>query len=300
MNESEPKDLRLELRVKNNRLYSLIHDRYTSVAQFCRAHGFKQSSVGRYLNFKQNPVAVDWSKVGYCAVCGGFLASGPKQVTCEPHFNMRQEVCANPSGFDCPWKWRKDAIGIAAAFKKLPEDIWPEILRGVRNNKASIEVSVDEAAQLVGSSSLGLLCPPDEKFEDRSELRARMKNLGGRELRAIVMYFEEGATTVEIGKEFGVSTPRATQILYKALRTLRRPVYGELDMPEWLKGREIIKHEKISPGDPRHLFCGDCDTVTAHKKANNELNFRRQVTEFMYRCSICSAERGFGNKAWSG
>lgn len=49
------KEVRLELRVRNNRLYQAIFTRYHSVAEFCREYDFQASTIGSLLNLKDKP-----------------------------------------------------------------------------------------------------------------------------------------------------------------------------------------------------------------------------------------------------
>ena len=54
-------------------------------------------------------------------------------------------------------------------------------------------------------------------------LRMALDSLTSRELTCILLYFEEGKTYDEIGKNFSITRERARQILAKALRKLRHP-----------------------------------------------------------------------------
>ena len=49
-------EIRLEMRIRNNRLYQLIFESYPSVAAFCKDHQLHQSEVGEYLNLKKSPL----------------------------------------------------------------------------------------------------------------------------------------------------------------------------------------------------------------------------------------------------
>ncbi len=65
----ERKDLRLELKVKNNTLWHVVYDRYKSVAAFCRAfphYAFQRTSIGNLLRFKESPFRKDGS---YRSIC---------------------------------------------------------------------------------------------------------------------------------------------------------------------------------------------------------------------------------------
>ena len=54
------KDYRIELKVKNNRIASLIEDHgHNSVAAFCKKNGLQHSTVGLYMNLKKPPMRKD-------------------------------------------------------------------------------------------------------------------------------------------------------------------------------------------------------------------------------------------------
>lgn len=61
------KELRVEMRLRNNRLWNLIHPRWDSVSAFCRDLALNQRVVGELLNLKLYPI----SKKGgdYRSVC---------------------------------------------------------------------------------------------------------------------------------------------------------------------------------------------------------------------------------------
>ena len=60
-----------------------------------------------------------------------------------------------------------------------------------------------------------------ENFEENWKYIKR--TLLPREEKTIELYYKEGLTLKEIGKEFGVSSERIRQVLYKALRRLKHP-----------------------------------------------------------------------------
>ena len=50
------RDVRLEMRIRNNILWHVIFDNYGSVAEFCKTLGLIQTEVGRLLNLKLYPL----------------------------------------------------------------------------------------------------------------------------------------------------------------------------------------------------------------------------------------------------
>lgn len=49
------KPIRLEARVRNNRMYKCIYGKYTTLSQFCKENGFHPAVIGELLNLKQSP-----------------------------------------------------------------------------------------------------------------------------------------------------------------------------------------------------------------------------------------------------
>ena len=50
-------DYRIEFKVKNNRILAMIESAgFTTIAEFCRAHGLQQSAVGEMVNMKRSPL----------------------------------------------------------------------------------------------------------------------------------------------------------------------------------------------------------------------------------------------------
>jgi len=58
---TDTKDLRIELRARNNALWHALFDHYESVAAFCRTHNLSQVKVGALLNLTGQPRLRDGS-----------------------------------------------------------------------------------------------------------------------------------------------------------------------------------------------------------------------------------------------
>ena len=52
-------DLRVEIKLRNNILYNLIFDNYSSVSEFSRVSGFGEVTIGKYLNLKCSPLGIN-------------------------------------------------------------------------------------------------------------------------------------------------------------------------------------------------------------------------------------------------
>ena len=52
----ELKEMRIDASIYNNRLYRLIYDNYSSVAEFCSALSLSTSEIGEFLRLKKSPL----------------------------------------------------------------------------------------------------------------------------------------------------------------------------------------------------------------------------------------------------
>jgi len=56
-NDVEIKDFRLELKIKNNKIFTKIEQfGYRSVSMFCKKNNFSASRIGDFINFKISPL----------------------------------------------------------------------------------------------------------------------------------------------------------------------------------------------------------------------------------------------------
>lgn len=65
-------DVRVEMRLKNSRLWEAIHKNFPSVSAFCKGEdGMSDSEVGRLINLKRSPYKVvkGWRTSEYLGVC---------------------------------------------------------------------------------------------------------------------------------------------------------------------------------------------------------------------------------------
>lgn len=195
------KEIRLESRVKNNRLFRLINARYRSVKEFCDANKIDYTICGLLMTFRY------------------------------PAYYLGQKKKAK---FGQPTQW---AVRIAAALEREIEYVFPPELYRLSHrakiNSVAFELGIKEA-KMLGKSALS----PKEigwrdvesaatKFVLRAEVESVMSTIPEREALVVAMRFglggEEPKTYVEIGKELGVSSTRAMQIAEAALCRLRHP-----------------------------------------------------------------------------
>ena len=189
-------DIRIDIKVRNNRLVTLIEEQYDNVSQFCKAYNFSQRVVGDYCNLKESPL---------------------KSL-------KTQEVAG----------WKSSALKIADVLGVLPDEIWPEHMQELKLtvNKGFTTVSSDMVNTLLGSDRRAdpLLMYEEEQCVDL--LTRAVEQLTAREQKVLAMRFglngEEPSTLSQIGDVFGIGPQRVLQIEAKALRKLRHPKRSEV------------------------------------------------------------------------
>ncbi len=151
---SNPKPLRMQMRVKNNRMIRAREEMgYDTVAGFCRAVGIakQHSLVGSYENFKTSPIRVARELVYVCIAPGcEDSVTDPRRVTCKAHKPSQEDFLKDPAvTATLPHVWTTPALRIAGLLFREPEWLWPEEVREVKNAVAmSVELEVSEAKLL--------------------------------------------------------------------------------------------------------------------------------------------------------
>jgi len=188
------KDLRLEIKIKNNLLYKKIMERYKSINDFAFSNNLHPSSVGTLLNFKRSPIMKNKKRLGNVDGTGGM------------------------------YRWISTAIKLSNCLSCLPEDIFPDHLIEARKNYYELEI---ESAKLVRNTEPKLL--DDYIFEkDKKEVLLKvLSTLTPRERKILRMRFGldgDGEKILpEIAKSFDITTVRVRQIEANAFRKLRHP-----------------------------------------------------------------------------
>ena len=191
-------EARLELRIKNAVLWHVIHDRFPSVAAFCRAHGFNQSQMGAWLTLKESPYRTRDGRRGRPI---NALGMAPQ------------------------------AVRIALLAEMAPEALFPPELYGtLQTGPIVAEVEARRILPLTAARAVAALETADANA-DREALLAQLKKglekLSPRQEFVIVQKFglEDGIehSSDEIGARLGVCRARVDQIQATALRKLRHP-----------------------------------------------------------------------------
>lgn len=186
------KDLRIELRVKNNVLFKAIMANHKSVAAFCRKGKLSPSTVRRLLSFRMTPVDEKKEK----------------------------------------FKWKPIVIRIAALLKGKPEELFPlHLYEKIKEPTRVLEISSFTALPGAVRQVVNQLPAPDEPIEaqleraDEFESAAKFFNrLSYRQRESLKMYYGidyPAMSFAEIGRVIGISLERARQIVHRAEEKLR-------------------------------------------------------------------------------
>ncbi len=190
------KDLKVIVRFKNNLILSRIHEKWASVAAFCREKGLQQYTVGLLINFKISPIRYKYKCIHSMYGDDGIL-------------------------------WRKPAYELATALECLPEHIFPDQLREERKNRYEIEINTNE----IGYNEPLMLemSDPEKDFlreEVKKQVKSILNDLTERQKKVIILRFgldgKGDRTLQETAKELGeVTRERIRQVEAIALRNIR-------------------------------------------------------------------------------
>jgi len=189
-------DLRLELKVKNSRLWHAIYDRYGSVAGLCREVPklrTKHNDVGKLLRFKESP----WTKHGELRTLGYTLVK-ILEIPPEELFPPRlyQEL------------WESERVLEVRSFSALPDAIQKEIrLLPAPEPENPIEtLNREELKERLGQVFCMLT------YREREILKLRF-GIGERREYSLE----------EVGNIFKIGRERVRQIEATAIRKLQHP-----------------------------------------------------------------------------
>ena len=184
-------DMRVDIKVRNNRLITLIEEQYGNVAQFCKTHKMSPQKVGDYCNFKETP--------------------------------LRQGKNSGGIG------WKESAEKIADALGVLPDEIWPEHMQELKLkvNTGHTAVSSNMMSTLLGAERKADPVLAYEKEETEGVIAHVLRGLTDREQKVLALRYGLGGgdpmTFDETGEAIDLSRERVRQIEAKALRKMRHP-----------------------------------------------------------------------------
>lgn len=176
--------VRIEARVRNNRLWHAIFDKWRFVAAFCRQYRFSYSAVGNLLNLKRSPFLRDGRT--YCKICRDLS----KVFKILPEDLFPAELYHLPVT-EATIEYHLTALPLSIEMLALPA---PDTF---------FEAGV--------------------KSELQRAMRACLASLTCREEEVLKQLFFQGKTFDEVASKFGVGRARIYQIEVKALRKLRSP-----------------------------------------------------------------------------
>ncbi len=182
-------DARLELRVKNNRLFEAIHQTHPSMRKFCQTAKLNYSKVVALVTLKDSPYRV----------CNGELLGD----------------------------YRDFARQLAESLGMDPDDLYPRALYEKFLGESLIVRTV-RSTEIVAPESLDILPAPDTR-EDRFPITAEevepfLGQLPYRQREVIKLRFGigygEAYTLQQVAKIFRVTMERVRQIELEAIRAL--------------------------------------------------------------------------------
>ena len=183
------KDIRVEVRFKNNNLYKKIFARYNSVSEFCREHNLHQIEVGKYLNLKKTPIAK--GRRG-SVLFGGYYI-------------------------------KKSAMKIANALNCNIFDIFPSEIWGVVSRVYSFEICSKNHLPYNDKLQIEELGNDFSDMFNMDNIEKVLHTLTPREEALIRMRFFKNESLEDVGNTFNITRERVRQIEGKALRKLRHP-----------------------------------------------------------------------------
>jgi len=208
------RDMRLELRCRNNVLWHAIFDTCSSVAEWCRDNGFAQGEVGAYLNLSKCPYSKNSNRKGN-------LTQNARRM-CEATGLSQEEL--------------------------FPVDLYSESFP----KTAVAEVDSSKFMALSAAREVLALEPSPEDVAIKAELIGHMSDvidtLTPRESRIIRALYglagQDKKTMEDISVEDGVSRTRIQQVAAKALRKMRHPsrsrrLYPVLDVYDAESSRRV-------------------------------------------------------------
>jgi RNA polymerase sigma factor (sigma-70 family) len=197
------RDLRLELRIKNNALWKAIHDRYPSTAEFCR----QAKKCGFYLD--------------------------PARVS--------GLITFRGSPFNKDGTYREECQTLATVLGIEAEGLFPRALYENVQDKTGLHVREVDSQQLLttdlGSKLRSLSAPGRSVLDDLvqreepplvDQMGDRVTELNHRERAVLTLRFglegEKEKTLEQVGQVIGISKERVRRIQNEALQKLRRSI----------------------------------------------------------------------------
>lgn len=181
------KELRVEMRLRNNRLYNLIFPRWDSVAAFCREFDLHMAQVNTLLNLKASPVNLKTGK--YREVCQKIAK----------HFCLLEEDV-------------------------FPLEIYN---LAETNGSAEIGIEMLPYYECLALPAPDEIEQMDTATDRQKLLEKVLSQLSSRERTYVEMYYglcqySESYTFAQISEAMGITKARVEQVIKKAIARLQR------------------------------------------------------------------------------
>jgi len=181
------KDYRVEVRIKNNLLYSAIMEDSKSVAEFCRKYNLSAQRIGSLINMHEKTIyKQDGETLHACVqVLCDILQKSPCELFPEQYYLEQNKFAVTANKNDLTsLSYNKEALMIA-------------------NNDSPLNDTINEELKKNVSKVLSTLTPREERI-----MRLR---------------YIQDKTKSETARIMCISSTRASQIEEKALRKLKHP-----------------------------------------------------------------------------
>jgi hypothetical protein len=256
MRERVSDEIRLEMRIKNNKLYEAIVEPFGTVAEFSRRSGLSQSLVGGLINFTKSPFYQFNSRKKVCLDKPNNNGVFNPRSCCSLVYTSLAKRLAEIAGYSC-------------------EELFPIYLyKSVTSNfvvrTLSLNMLIESRSRsdsLVASEQNN-----DDLLSTRLVVPKVLETLSPREQFIIEGRFgiSKGyaLTLEEMAKITSLTIERVRQIEAKAIRRLRHPtrsralsggslkelplpaedkdqLYGNYDVEKFFRGDEVIRIEEI-------------------------------------------------------
>lgn len=229
------KDYRVEVKVKNNLLYTAIMSNYKSVAEFCRIFALNPKEVGMFINMHEKSLYNKNDKL-------------------RP---LVKKLC--------------DSLGKSIG-ELFPPQYYLERNVAVREMDKEDLVSLESCPELLNLPAPDVMTDDTKLDEMKDKLNVVISTLSPREQEVINSRYYDEETYHSIADRLGVVTERVRQIEKRALSKLRHPcrskylrsyLYDTND--EDIKRNEIQFVNKLSDSLTKALNELTCDRTNRHK-----------------------------------
>lgn len=230
------KDLRLDLRIRNNQLLERREKAELTQVQVAVAARVSLDSYAGLEAMRLSPFTRGRFFMRNCIApaCGVANKGLRDRFLCDLHRSVDRytsRIWREARIAENPLLWSNTARRISDFYEARLEDLWPEAVLAVEQSRVVRLVGREELEKLMAPSIDELVPRTPEDAVISMNLAEQIRNvlatLTPREEKVLRMRFGIGEksdyTLEEIGQDFGVTRARIRQVEAKALRKLRHP-----------------------------------------------------------------------------